>query len=128
MDSTPNTPEKTSESNDALLEAISNAEQVVDQYRRYLEEGQDDTELSEYPRPSDTKLINAFFDLQNEVVSNIHILNVKELHQILMIVQNFLELGVDAPKELLNCLATIVILLDARKEVGQLFEGKESTA
>lgn len=119
---------------DVLTEAINKAEQAVEQYQNYLNAGQDDSETAEHPRPSDERMVDVFSELQNEVSSNLSILNVNEFYRVISIAQKFLgifnELRMttsDLP-DLLISLNEIFTLLQARKEAGQLFEGKEGTA
>ena len=130
MNESSNHPLEASESKNSLVDAISKAEQIVDQYQEYLDTGK----TAEHPRPSDEKMVDVFFELHNAICSNIQTLEVNKLYQILLIVQKLLNIlealkisTSDSP-ELLTFLNQIVALLRARKETGQLFEGIEGTA
>ena len=123
-----NHPDKSPESNDALLKAISKAGQIVEQYQEYLDAGQNDSETAEHPRPPDEQLIDVFFELQNEIYSNLSTLEIEKLSRVIVIISNFVNMEPSIPPELSNCLVTIMILSCGRKELGHLFKGKEGTA
>ena len=113
---------------DAFTEAINKAGQAVEQYQNYLDANQDDSETAEHPRPSDERMVDVFFELQNEIYSNLPTLEVEKFSRIIVIISGFIEMEHPIPQELSNCLVTIMILCHGRKELGHLFKGKEGTA
>lgn len=113
------------ETKDPLENAIRETEKLRDEL---LEQGTYfDSDLEE-GGVSDERSISVFFELHQQMSSNIQTLDIKEVCRIRSIVEEIVDYEISLPTEASDYLRQIVNLLQVREKAGVVFKGKEGTA